>query len=1001
MDLLFALFALLLAACALLAPILAGVALFKARKTEKRVERLEARLARADAQGDEARSHVEPGTPLPFREERARTAEPASARPSRTPRRSPQPLERAAVAAAPSGRPDRPEHPSPPRPRKARPPIAWEQWVGVRGAAVLGGLVLALAGLFFFKHAFERGWVTPRMRVMTGAATGLLALGAAELLRRRSYRFAPAATAAGGIVILYATTWASFRLYEFLSAAAALPLMAGITASCAWTSVRQRSQLVAVLGLIGGFATPLLLSMDSAHPLGLFGYLLLLDLGLLALGQRMRWPSLGLLGMLGTFLVELVWSTRHLDGGALPFALGSLAAFALVFAAAGQRGQEAERRRWLVSQVGALLLPFAFAAYFAALTDLGEALWPLALLLGVLTVGAHWIASRQSARWLVTGASAGTLAVTATWLASNAFGLGRMWEVSLCMVCLSGLAVLAQRAFASGDGPEAARRTWNFEPALVPLGFASLLLVCAVLGGGEVLAPWILGAVGLALVLHGLGSAPRLGALRVVGATLTGLTLAARSWDATPGVAAALPLLAAFAAFPLAAWTTRAEDEARAHWAWWAAGLAPAVFLALAGRLAPATEAGAWSAWGLTLCGLALVIVPAVTRRSGLAYLVGVLLYLGRRASWIRELLMNVEASALAGDLYMLELATLAAVLALPLVLRGGLGQRRLAALGTAAALLLSLPEHDELIAAHFDQQSTWHAATALGVLGLASGLLGRGVLGGATAAGTRYARQILAAAGLLLGLGVAQAVGLHIATTAVALAGLSWLLLWRWLPSLGLKLGGVALSGLAALLLLVLIGQAMRGQEVFESSTRLIWNDPGYATGVPALCALIAAWTLRAVEPARATNLEVRLLRGRRAWASALLGLLSAALVFAWLNLQVFSFFEEGAFLDLAPPDDPRRDLVLSITWILYALVLLTLGMARHVGGLRQVSLAFLLLSLFKVFLHDLGDLEGLYRVGSLLGLALSLIVVSLAYQRFVFPRSSSAREVVEGGGA
>jgi len=65
---------------------------------------------------------------------------------------------------------------------------------------------------------------------------------------------------------------------------------------------------------------------------------------------------------------------------------------------------------------------------------------------------------------------------------------------------------------------------------------------------------------------------------------------------------------------------------------------------------------------------------------------------------------------------------------------------------------------------------------------------------------------------------------------------------------------------------------------------------------------------------------------------------------------------------------------------------------MARSISGLRQVSLAFLLLTLVKVFLHDLGDLEGLYRVGSLFGLAISLLLVSLLYQRFVFPRRAAA---------
>ena len=51
-------------------------------------------------------------------------------------------------------------------------------------------------------------------------------------------------------------------------------------------------------------------------------------------------------------------------------------------------------------------------------------------------------------------------------------------------------------------------------------------------------------------------------------------------------------------------------------------------------------------------------------------------------------------------------------------------------------------------------------------------------------------------------------------------------------------------------------------------------------------------------------------------------------------------------------------------------------------------MSLLFLLVSIGKVFLYDLGELKDLYRVASLMGLALSLIIVSFAYQRFVFRR-------------
>ena len=74
-----------------------------------------------------------------------------------------------------------------------------------------------------------------------------------------------------------------------------------------------------------------------------------------------------------------------------------------------------------------------------------------------------------------------------------------------------------------------------------------------------------------------------------------------------------------------------------------------------------------------------------------------------------------------------------------------------------------------------------------------------------------------------------------------------------------------------------------------------------------------------------------------------------------------------------------------MSVAWGLYAIVLLLVGLFRRVRALRIVSLVFLLLTVAKVFLYDLSQLTGLYRVLSFLGLGVALIVVSLLYQRFV----------------
>jgi uncharacterized membrane protein len=75
------------------------------------------------------------------------------------------------------------------------------------------------------------------------------------------------------------------------------------------------------------------------------------------------------------------------------------------------------------------------------------------------------------------------------------------------------------------------------------------------------------------------------------------------------------------------------------------------------------------------------------------------------------------------------------------------------------------------------------------------------------------------------------------------------------------------------------------------------------------------------------------------------------------------------------------------SVAWIALAGALLALGIYRKLAVLRYASLAVLLVAVAKVFVFDMADLTGLYRVASFLGLGLALVGIGYVYQRFVFP--------------
>jgi uncharacterized membrane protein len=162
--------------------------------------------------------------------------------------------------------------------------------------------------------------------------------------------------------------------------------------------------------------------------------------------------------------------------------------------------------------------------------------------------------------------------------------------------------------------------------------------------------------------------------------------------------------------------------------------------------------------------------------------------------------------------------------------------------------------------------------------------------------------------------------------------------------------------------------------------------NWLAYSYLVPALALVLSYRILKPREHERLTDWEEGVYPSNRAIGAGFCGLAAVAVIFAWINLSIADIFATGPNLELSFQRLPARDATTSVAWAAYALILLAIGVRARSSSLRWLSLGLLVVTLGKVFLHDLGELEDLYRVGSLVGLAVSLIVVSLIYQRFVF---------------
>ncbi|HYS04182.1 MAG TPA: DUF2339 domain-containing protein [Candidatus Dormibacteraeota bacterium] len=877
---------------------------------------------------------------------------------------------------------------TPPRPPTA--PIDWERWIGIRGAAVVGAVALGLAGLLFFKYSIEKGLITPEMRVVFGTFTGLGCLVGSEWLRSRGYRQTSEGISGAGVVILYAAFWAAHVLYGLIGLPLVFGLMVLVTAACCLLAVRHSSLLVAVLGLVGGFATPILLASGTDRPIGLFGYVLLLDLGLLAVGRKGAWPSLGVLCLLGTVLMQGLWIIARMGPERLFLGLVILAVFALLFVVAGRLvGGRAPSGGWLWSQVGAILFPFVFALYFAGRVEMGPHLYPIAILLGLLSAGACWVGREQNVRSLGTGAAAASLVVTAVWLLQHTLTTALAWETVGVTVGLSAI----YHIFVEID-PEPVDLAGPAPAALLAAGGYFILLLFAA-GGSEVtIVPWVAGWTAIAGLLYRHAAFPERGALQIAAAAGLGLGLSIlhlchHGSPVFPPAGMFLALLVTFSVLLQLVAQLRRDEEVRLF-ADRAAGTLPLlllVFLAFA-RFALTLEALPALGSALTLGVLAMTAATRLAKGAWYAAAVGATLLVhvswtfGRGGWW---------SGPPGGELmaFLVQAGAVVVFTAWPHLAVRRFSGDRFAWYAAALAGPLWFPSLRRLFVLTFGDTAIGALPIALGALSLVAADRARRAW---PAADPIRRSALVWFSAVALGF-VAVAIPLQLEkqwiTIGWALDGLAMLVLWKRLDHPGLKYLGLSLLGATSVRLVAnpaLLGYYPR------SSVRIV-NWLMYTYFVPAAALLAAAVLLKPLEMKRTRPWEKDLYSWGHQVGAIGSALAAIIVIFVWINLAIADWFATGEVLTLRFGDEPAQRLTVSIAWGIYALILLGFGMARDSLGLRWISLCFLLVTIGKVFLYDLGALQDLYRVASLVGLAVSLILVSLLYQRFVFRKAPQER--------
>jgi uncharacterized membrane protein len=185
---------------------------------------------------------------------------------------------------------------------------------------LLGGNTIARVGLatlfiglvFLARLAASAGLFPIEVRLTLVAAAGvvLLLVGFRKRIERPPFALA---LQGAGVAVLYLVVFAADRAFGVMPPLAAFAFMVLFAALGCALALLQNAQAMALASFLGGFAVPALLGGTSETPLGLFVYLTILNLAILAIAWKKSWRPLNLLGFVATLLLASTWGSAFYE----------------------------------------------------------------------------------------------------------------------------------------------------------------------------------------------------------------------------------------------------------------------------------------------------------------------------------------------------------------------------------------------------------------------------------------------------------------------------------------------------------------------------------------------------------------------------------------------------------------------------------------------------------------------------------------------------------------
>ena len=185
-------------------------------------------------------------------------------------------------------------------------PLSIENFIGLNLMHIVGIVVLVIGISIGVKYAIDKELISESVRILLAYAAGIL-LFVLSVRLKREYQFFSAILFSGSMASIYFTTYAAFVYYQFFPAIVAFLLMVALTVYTVLTAISYDRKEIAIIGMVGAYGIPFLISANAERVELFFSYILLINMGVVFLSFKKRWKLMGQIALLITWMLFIGW----------------------------------------------------------------------------------------------------------------------------------------------------------------------------------------------------------------------------------------------------------------------------------------------------------------------------------------------------------------------------------------------------------------------------------------------------------------------------------------------------------------------------------------------------------------------------------------------------------------------------------------------------------------------------------------------------------------------